>query len=282
MQEVFVKSSSGFDIQVLHYPAKNQKQSILFVHGGFHAAWCWELWMQYFAKNGYQTMAISLRGHGKTTSGSSWFYSLSQWAQDVRDVVQDQFLSKNLEHPIIIGHSAGTGVTQKYLDLFQPKCPLAVLVCPFPGSGGMQIMINWASTRFLPLFIGMLLLNPYLPLSNPDLAKEVFLTKEFPDDQAQVFHQKLEKSESVLAPMSMTSRYVNLERVKKYRIWVVGGKQDVLMTESVVKKCASDYGSPIIWADKCGHNVMMDVGWQQAAKQLLDKLDDWYQSQFSK
>ncbi|HEX9180581.1 MAG TPA: alpha/beta fold hydrolase, partial [Burkholderiales bacterium] len=38
---------------------------LLFVHGAFSAAWCWaEHFLPYFADRGYDSYAVSLRGHG--------------------------------------------------------------------------------------------------------------------------------------------------------------------------------------------------------------------------
>jgi pimeloyl-ACP methyl ester carboxylesterase len=38
---------------------------LLFVHGAWHAAWCWdEHFLPYFADRGYRAVALSLRGHG--------------------------------------------------------------------------------------------------------------------------------------------------------------------------------------------------------------------------
>lgn len=42
---------------------------LLFVHGGCHAAWCWdEHFLDYFASQGFRALALSLRGHGGSTS----------------------------------------------------------------------------------------------------------------------------------------------------------------------------------------------------------------------
>ena len=38
---------------------------LLFVHGAWHAAWCWdEHFLGYFADRGYRAVALSFRGHG--------------------------------------------------------------------------------------------------------------------------------------------------------------------------------------------------------------------------
>jgi pimeloyl-ACP methyl ester carboxylesterase len=42
---------------------------LLFVHGGWHGAWCWdEHFLRFFADKGYQALAVSLRGHGNSQS----------------------------------------------------------------------------------------------------------------------------------------------------------------------------------------------------------------------
>lgn len=38
---------------------------LLFVHGAWHAAWCWDVhFLDHFADRGYRALAVSLRGHG--------------------------------------------------------------------------------------------------------------------------------------------------------------------------------------------------------------------------
>jgi pimeloyl-ACP methyl ester carboxylesterase len=42
---------------------------LLFVHGGEHAAWCWdEHFLDFFAAEGYRAVALSLRGHGTSSN----------------------------------------------------------------------------------------------------------------------------------------------------------------------------------------------------------------------
>jgi pimeloyl-ACP methyl ester carboxylesterase len=37
---------------------------LLFVHGGWHSAACWNNFLDFFAGAGYRAVALSLRGHG--------------------------------------------------------------------------------------------------------------------------------------------------------------------------------------------------------------------------
>ena len=48
----------------------NGKSPLVFIHGSFHAAWCWtEQYFPYFASRGYPCIAISLRGTSGTFAG---------------------------------------------------------------------------------------------------------------------------------------------------------------------------------------------------------------------
>lgn len=41
------------------------KTPILFVHGAWHGAWCWENFIDYFGNNGFSCYELDLPCHGK-------------------------------------------------------------------------------------------------------------------------------------------------------------------------------------------------------------------------
>ena len=46
---------------------ESDKAPLLFVHGAWHGAWGWdEHFLDFFAAKGYRSLAVSLRGHGKS------------------------------------------------------------------------------------------------------------------------------------------------------------------------------------------------------------------------
>jgi pimeloyl-ACP methyl ester carboxylesterase len=48
-------------------PSAAHPVPLLFVHGGWHGAWCWdEHFLDFFADKGFRAAAVSLRGHGKS------------------------------------------------------------------------------------------------------------------------------------------------------------------------------------------------------------------------
>ena len=101
----------------------SDKPPILFVHGAWHGAWCWdEHFLDYFAEKGYRSVALSLRGHGNSTAPKSMrFCSIADFVDDIDTV------AKSLpEPPVVIGHSLGGFVVQKYLE--SHEAPAAVVL----------------------------------------------------------------------------------------------------------------------------------------------------------
>ncbi|MCA9946237.1 MAG: alpha/beta fold hydrolase, partial [Anaerolineales bacterium] len=54
---------------LVHEPTQKAKNTpLLFIHGAWHGAWCWEEhFLPYFAERGYAVYAPSLRGHGQSS-----------------------------------------------------------------------------------------------------------------------------------------------------------------------------------------------------------------------
>lgn len=71
---IFHKLPSGLNVEVIFQERvkhrnsndgkdKSQNPPLVFIHGSFHAAWCWaEHWLPYFSQNGYDCYAVSLLG----------------------------------------------------------------------------------------------------------------------------------------------------------------------------------------------------------------------------
>ena len=99
-------------LECLSKPAKtNKRGSILFVHGICHGAWCWHHYQAYFSENGYDTYAMSLRGHGQSEGHAQ----INEWGLDhyCDDVIN--IISSLETPPIIVGHSMGGAITERLL-----------------------------------------------------------------------------------------------------------------------------------------------------------------------
>jgi alpha-beta hydrolase superfamily lysophospholipase len=117
----FIKGEISMYIEVL-----SKKGSMLFVHGVCHDANCWNNYLDYFAGIGYDTYALSLRGHGRSEGQDhldEW--GLSDYVTDVIKVI----LSIG-EKPIVVGHSMGGAILQKLIGEHEENLKAAVLLAP--------------------------------------------------------------------------------------------------------------------------------------------------------
>jgi pimeloyl-ACP methyl ester carboxylesterase len=105
---------------------------LLFVHGSWHAAWCWdENFLGFFADKGYRAVALSLRNHGNSHQKNPRTCSVADWVSDVASVANSL-----PAEPVVIGHSMGGLVVQKYLE--KRSAPAGVLLASIPVSGARR------------------------------------------------------------------------------------------------------------------------------------------------
>ena len=120
-----------------HPQTKTHSTPLLLVHGAWHGAWSWENFLPYFAEQGYEVHALSLRGHGNSEGrdGIRW-YSTSNYIADVAQVVRSLRPS-----PVLIAHSMGGYVVQKYLE--SHNAPAGVLLTSAPTTGIIGFLLRW-------------------------------------------------------------------------------------------------------------------------------------------
>src|SRR5512145_1756851 len=148
---------------------------LLFIHGAWHGAWCWdEYFLEYFAAHGYATYALSLRGHGGSPERDRlrWL-SVADYVADVAQVA-----SILPAPPVIVGHSMGGLVAQKYLETH--PAPAAVLMASVPPAGTLDTALRIAR-RHPVLFAQVnLRLSLYPLVCTPELARESFFSPDIP------------------------------------------------------------------------------------------------------
>ncbi|MEZ5585420.1 MAG: alpha/beta fold hydrolase [Candidatus Competibacteraceae bacterium] len=124
---------------------------LLFVHGAFVGAAVWDAhFLAYFAEHGYSAHAVSLRGHGGSAGHESLsWHSLADYVDDLRRTVAVLDAP-----PVLIGHSMGGMVVQKYLEMhavpglvLMVSCRLTV-PCRRYGDCGQANPYCWANSPF--------------------------------------------------------------------------------------------------------------------------------------
>ena len=127
---------------------------ILFIHGSFHSAWCWEEnFIDYFSTEGYNSYSISLRGTSSSIypGRSDNKVSIEDHIEDVSTlltIIRQQNLDK--PKPIIISHSFGGIIAQKLLEdsSIRDMVSGVALVCSVPPSGNGPMTARFIKKRF--------------------------------------------------------------------------------------------------------------------------------------
>jgi len=118
----------------------SRKPPLLFVHGGYCDAWCWEpYFLPWFASRGYPSYALSLRGHGASGGGRMLFVAgLDDYEADVEHVAGELDAP-----PVLIGHSMGAAIVERIVA----KRPVrgAALLAPVPPAGLLPMAARLAA-----------------------------------------------------------------------------------------------------------------------------------------
>lgn len=233
---------------------------LLFVHGGWHGAWCWEHFLDFFADAGYRAVAVSLRGHGASPTAKPLHkVSIADYIDDVRSVADD--LGGG---PVLIGHSLGGFVIQRYLE--EHRAPAAVLVGSVPPQGVLRLAVRvWRRRPSMTMEAWTdRTLRKFL--ATPALTREYLFCADTPEAVVESCMQRA-GAESVRA--AMTDPMVRRVRTRRVRtpILVLGAEYDGFVSAGDVRATARAYRTePEFFS--MGHNMMLEPGWADVAQRI--------------
>ena len=248
-------------------PARKTKlPPLLFVHGAFAGGWMWtETFMPVFAKVGYPCHAVSLRGHGGSDGRENidWL-SINDYVDDVVRVAD--WLG---EPPVLIGHSMGGFVVQKYLERHQ--APGAVLLCSVPPQG-------LAAAQFHLMFQKPHLfadLNSVMSGDCTDVTtlREALFAGDVDEGMLTTWLTNMQtESHRALWDMSMFN-LPNLPAANRPPILILGAEKDVLVPAFLVQTTGHTYNLPVHIFRNMGHAVTHEKEWPLVAATIGEWLE---------
>jgi pimeloyl-ACP methyl ester carboxylesterase len=249
---------------------------ILFVHGAWHAAWCWENFLPYFADDlrsvvdhrGYAAYAVSLRGHGASAGrdGIRWYSAAHDYVADIAQVI-----ATFSQPPILVGHSMGGYVVQKYLETHPAAAGVLLASVPVSGLFGFAVRFGWRHPwTFLK---SQLLLNPWLLVETAELAQEAFFSADMSATEIDRHFARLQQ-ESFRVELETT--LFNLPRPQRVQtpMLVLAAANDRVFSVAEEQATARAYGTEAIVFPDMAHDMMLEPNWQQVANCILDWLQE--------
>ena len=252
-------------ITVHHHPAARPagRPPLLFVHGGYTNARCWQLhFIPFFNALGYDCHAIDLSGHGDSGGHAQIDeFGLDDYADDLAGAVAELPAL-----PVLIGHSMGTQVVERYLA--QGRAAGVVLMAPVPPSGTGGSASRLALTR--PDFFAEL---PNAVSGHPTDATfrvmaEIYFSPQFPHTELAEFLPMMDResdravAEMVALPFLRSGRHPSIPAL------VMGGGVDAVFPPSMLFFTALAWRAQTITVPDCGHMLMLDRPWPKAAEAL--------------
>jgi len=231
------------------------KETIVFVHGMSHGAWCWEEnFIPYFEPLGYRCIAFDLPGHAKQGSTKAIHFSIDDYVQALADVVESLE-----EAPILVGHSMGGMIVQRYLA--KGKCKKAILMSSVPPSGvllpSLRVLIHHpGALKFLfqANLLGVFKKYPHLMFGS-NVNKTSYANRMC--------------AESFWAYLQLMIPIRNLK--KGLLMLVMGGQEDQLISVLECKQTAKAYGAQLALMEGGSHDLMLDSN----GKIYLDLIHAW-------
>lgn len=240
---------------------------LLFVHGAYTGAWCWaEHFLPWFAARGHSCYALSLSGHGGTHRRAPLdTFGIDDYVADIAAVV-----ARLPAPPVLIGHSMGGLVVQKYLE--RDKAPAAVLLASVPPHGLMGSAFGLVFRK--PSLLREL--NSLMNGGQPELdSLREALFHQPVDEAALLRYYRLSQPESHRAIWDMT--WFNLPRppfMHRPPMLVLGAEHDHLIPPDQVRMTAATYGTVAEIFPSMGHGLMLEQDWQQVAT----RIDAWLEN----
>ena len=257
------------NLEILSRPTRDKapKTPLLFVHGAYVGAWCWEEnFLDWFAGKGYPAHAVSLRGHGGSEGRKQLNdFGLADYAEDVARAVAGLPAP-----PVLIGHSMGALVVQKFLE--RGKAPAAVLACPVPAYGLLPSTFTIAWTK-PALFAG---LNAVASggRASPEVLAEALFGGEVPPERLASCHQRMQR-ESRRALLDMSGWGLpSIFRGARAPTLVLGAEKDSLIAHREAETTARLLGAEYRLLEGMGHAIMLDEPWEAAAEAILGWLEE--------
>ncbi|PHT56686.1 hypothetical protein CQW23_05172 [Capsicum baccatum] len=296
---LFHKLPSGLNMEVLFQkglqPDEEEKRTctknppLVFVHGSFHAAWCWaEHWLPFFSQNGYDCYALSLLGQGETDSPAAAVAgTLQTHALDIAD-----FIHKEIKlPPVLLGHSFGGLIVQYYIantreavkgsdsekkSLF-PNLSGAALVCSVPPSGNSGLVWRYLFSKPLAAFKVTRSLAAKAFQTSLPLCKETFFSEGMEDQLVARYQQLMtESSRMPLFDLRKLNASLPVPRLEDpaFKVLIVGAKDDFIVDIEGLDETGRFYGVPTVCIDGVAHDIMIDCSWRKGAQSILSWLND--------
>lgn len=235
---------------------------LLFVHGAWHAAWCWdENFLGFFAEKGYRAVALSVRNHGNSDRNNPRRSSVADLVSDISSVANGLPAD-----PVVIGHSMGGFLVQKYLE--KHSAPAGVLLASIPVSGATRPLLRIMGRHPWRAAGATLRGKSLRELNTPRAVRENFYSAAAPEADIARYAALLDVE--YLGRQSFDFTMLSLPKPQRVTapLLVLGAEYDACCSQDEIQQTARAYGTEAEFFTGMGHNMMLEPKWRAVAERI--------------
>ncbi len=249
-------------IKLHRHPAASRKfdTPLLFVHGGYVNSKCWEFnFIPFFHALGYDCYAVDLSGHGESEGRERIDdFGVAEYMEDVTWALEE--IS---EPAIVIGHSMGALVLERYLEC--GSAVAAVLMAPVPTTGTIGSALQLALRH--PGFFAAIedVMRGRFSAETEMIMAQVYYSRDaVPGDMMRFLPMVGVESKRAITEMAVMPARLPTSRTR-LPVLVVGGAEDAVFPASMLHFSALPWRAEIYRAPGAGHLLMLDAQWERTA-----------------
>lgn len=259
-------------LHTLHRPARlqNGHPPLVFVHGGYIHGGGWDLnFLPYFSELGYDCHALDLSGHGRSEGREDLdSFDLDDYAADVAQVVA-QVVARLPTPPVLIGHSMGATVVQRYLE--KGRAAAVVLMAPVPTTGLSACTIQLSQKHPDYLREAAYAVRGKYTANTVRVMREVYFSPDVSPEEFVAFQPLVQDESHTVITEMMVLAWRPPVRRPKIPALVMGGELDQLFPANLLLYTATGWNAETCIIPRAGHMLMMEPQWTVAAA----KIDNW-------
>ncbi|KAL3699112.1 hypothetical protein R1sor_017134 [Riccia sorocarpa] len=289
----FHQLPSGLKLEVIVQNADNdsrRKQTpLVFIHGSMHAAWCWAFrWMPFFSARGYDCHAISFLGHGASDVPQGPVAgTLESHAEDIAHFIKSNFSIP----PVLIAHSFGGLVTQRYLSSvgtvenwnaegkLLPRPAGVVLACSTPPTGNGPMVMRFLKRDFgasLKITLGFAAKMIGTSIS---MCRDCLFSQDFPETELKEYMALMKKSSRIpILDVRNISKSLPVPRPPEDAppCLVLHAENDYVVDSEGSEETAEWCRTKLVVVPEIAHDLMLDTQWEDAAMVVNSWLEEHF------
>jgi alpha-beta hydrolase superfamily lysophospholipase len=225
--------------------------SLMFVHGAWHGAWCWKPLMDYLAEKGFNSYALDLPGHGTRKSEGVVGHGIMDYVAEVESVIDELALVK----PVLIGHSMGGIIVQKFLEKNEARA--SVLIAPCPAMGGSL----WLPIKYFfhqPIDAITATLGNKTVISSQKMCERLFFDNISSEKLEAHFEMLCSESSRAIRQMVLPFFKLRASKITSVPVAVVAAGKDYFFEFEKLQKWAEEYKYDFLPFPEAAHNLLSE------------------------